>query len=229
METYIKYNFNYSHKYCLTCKLTHKVCINCTDSINSLSNTIIFQCCNYCHYIPADIKIKRELAWHNMNSRYFFGKHIRYPSWQSEVIKTLFMIVLRFDNPEEPLYLPIELWITILKHLKVRDIGREIDNHSCNRNHSQTLTWCKKCRRWHKYEEGNILTIMENYKDNLELMKQLLYLIFFTSRINPFMNVNAYSNAKIKKYFSNNYYVRSIGLFINYKRHLMKTIKYETI
>lgn len=220
----IKYKFSDSNKYCLTCKIKHKVCSNCADIINTLTNNIIMQCCNHCHYIPVDIKITRELKWNKMSSHFIFGKRIRYPSWQSNVIKTIFMIVLRLNKNENPLYLPLELWIIILKYLKVKDIGREIDNHSCNRNQTQTLTWCEKCKRWHKYEEGNILTIMENYKDNPEFIRQFLYLIFFTSKINPFNNVDGYSNTKIKKYFINNYYVRSVGLFTNYRNHIIKTI-----
>ena len=224
----IKYKFSFSYKYCLTCKIKHRICRNCNDIINTLSNNIIIQCCNHCLYIPYDIKITQELEWNKINSQYFFENRINYPSWKTNVIKTIFMIIIRLNTVDSH-YLPLELWIIILKYLKVKDIGREINNHSCNRNESKTLTWCKKCKRWHKYEEGNILTIMENYKDNIEFIRQLLYLIFFTSKINPFNNVDGYSNTKIKKYFINNYYVRSVGLFTNYKNHIIKTLNTDII
>jgi len=111
--------------------------------------------------------------------------NIKYPSWIKNVIEILLLIIVRTDS------LPNELWHEIFKKLNLNNIGRQYPNHSFIRYTAYTYgnkmyprsysnrSYCEKCKQWHYMEDGNLLTILDNYP--IEIAKKIMFIILFTN------------------------------------------------
>jgi hypothetical protein len=158
--------------YCLVCRTTHKICYHCYKHSNIIDKTIMLQCCLECHIIPEDKIIPS--TWKN---KWLMDNpiNIKYPSWIKNVIEILLLIIVRTD------LLPNELWHKIFKNLNLNYIGRQYPNHSFigYTPTSPLRSYCYKCKQWHYMEDGNILTILDNYP--IEIAKKIMFVILFTN------------------------------------------------
>jgi hypothetical protein len=202
--------------YCITCRKYHNTCKTCSKCVNCLNNThkYIFQCCDNCH--KNTFKSSKTSIYNKNKFILETPLSIKYPRWKQHTLIYLFMLSKR--------YLPVELWNKIFGYIRLSEIGRPYPYHSCIKNDDTTYTKCYKCKKWHKYEEGNILTVMENYKETPELAKQIIYIICFLSNVDVFKNYHVFNNKMIKEYIYENNFYRSTRTFNIYKNEILKRL-----
>ena len=190
-------------KYCLVCQKTHDLCIMCSVESNYI-NTMALQCCRKCHIIN-----NPEPSNSNWKNKWLITtKQVNYPSWIKEAIIAIF-ITFKKLNKYDNTSLPNELWNHIYYMMSLNNIGRKYPNHIFvnplyDFNHSYR-SFCEKCNTFHYMEDGNIMSIIEKYPD--DIAKKIVFLIIH----------------------NNIYRYNSIKVYVDYVKSFIKRIKETTI
>jgi hypothetical protein len=191
--------------FCVVCNKEHKICTFCTEkqssyirfseklTTNKLTENIVLQCCDNCHITEQDKEMnscssKKYITYCWKNKYLLDNPHqIIYPSWIKKVLPILLLIMKRsIDNKGNSVnFLPKEIWIKIFKSINLNQIGRINPNHSSlfmeNYNKSGKITYCDLCKEFHYLDEGNILTVMEKYKDNPSMLYKIVFVMFYST------------------------------------------------